>query len=654
MTGREKTERGLTRTASLATELTVIGLTVTELTVTELIVTGLTVPESTVTGLTITELTVTGLTVTELIVTESTVTGLTVTELTLTELTVTELTVTELTVTWLTVTEAKTWEVSDSEEEEEQTGSPTCRQSPAKDDHSPDRHSEPEMVSSDPHSKTKRTSLDPPSKSESISSDGHSKAETVRLDPHSEPEMVSSDPHIKTKIVCLDPHSKTKRVSLDPHSKGPMVSLDPHSKGPMVSLDPHSKGLMVSSDPHSKGLMVSSDPHSETEPVTLDSLVPPVGCGSRASSVSPGRRRRTAEEREEERVRAEERRAQRERARAERERAKEEKREEQRRRKEEAERVKSLKPENCLKALTVRVHPVLLQDCGCDVVLEVLAGLEWSHCIEEHSLTHSITWTRRIPQADGGDGVGAGGVVDEDQVLMVVSQREFMDMVTSIKQALIGGSEEAESLFQPLSEYLNRSSGTVVSLLVTGAQYNQRTVSEDGEDDEDVTPRSQLGLQDIDIEEVLVYLQLFKGVSVHFLFGWQEVTDHVCAVTKALSKRPFKALCDSTDLGFCLDGSWSGGVRVDGSGRGLAQVWTRQIQQLNRVSAAMATAVTSAYPSPSLLLQAYEKAESEEEQRKLLADLTVRGGAKERRVGPELSNRVHRLMTSQNPQLVLD
>lgn len=40
--------------------------------------------------------------------------------------------------------------------------------------------------------------------------------------------------------------------------------------------------------------------------------------------------------------------------------------------------------------------------------------------------------------------------------------------------------------------------------------------------------------------QVLVYLQLCKNISLVFLDGWQEVTNHVCAVTKALSKRPFK------------------------------------------------------------------------------------------------------------------
>lgn len=40
--------------------------------------------------------------------------------------------------------------------------------------------------------------------------------------------------------------------------------------------------------------------------------------------------------------------------------------------------------------------------------------------------------------------------------------------------------------------------------------------------------------------QVLVYLQLCKYVSLVFLDDWEEVTNHVCAITKALSKRPFK------------------------------------------------------------------------------------------------------------------
>lgn len=42
---------------------------------------------------------------------------------------------------------------------------------------------------------------------------------------------------------------------------------------------------------------------------------------------------------------------------------------------------------------------------------------------------------------------------------------------------------------------------------------------------------------------------------------------------------------------------------MDRAGRGLALVWRRQIQQLNRVSLETASAVVDAYPSPQLLVQ---------------------------------------------------
>ncbi|XP_016100947.1 crossover junction endonuclease EME1 [Sinocyclocheilus grahami] len=312
------------------------------------------------------------------------------------------------------------------------------------------------------------------------------------------------------------------------------------------------------------------------------------------------RRRRTREEEQEVRRAASETRRQ----------LREEKLQEQQRRTEAAVRVSLLKPENFIKRLTLQIHAATEDEAK-------------------------------------------NGVIEEDQVLMVISHNEFEDMVMSHKtvtnqSAPIGDVyEEAESLLQHLYKYLNKTSRKFVTILVISHQ--QRSGSGD-EDDFDF----HLNQHHLDTEGLLVHLQLYWNVSVNFLFGWQEVTDHVVAVTKALSKRPYKALCGDPDLGFCMDGSWSAGVRVDRDGRGLAQVWTRQIQQLNRVSPALAKAVTSVYPSPSLLLQAYEELPSEEERRRLLADLAVVGGAKERRVGPELAGRIYRLLTSQNPHLLLD
>ncbi|XP_012692563.2 probable crossover junction endonuclease EME2 [Clupea harengus] len=366
------------------------------------------------------------------------------------------------------------------------------------------------------------------------------------------------------------------------------------------------------------------------------------------NTPSPGKKRRSRDEVDTDRARAEEKKAERERAKKEREKKKEEKKQEQQQRKEAAERLKSYRPENYVKCLTVRIHPVLLQDGNSDVLSETLSELEWKSCIEPHSLTHSITWKRSVPQEEAED-----GEVEEEQVLMVISLYEFMDVVQSVKQVLKGDSSrhEKSGLLAALSDHLNTHTESVVTMLVMGSgQHRKRGSWYHSHGD----LRSQLGMQDVEIEEVLVYLELYKSVCVHFLYNWKEVTDQVCTYTKALSKRPFKALSECTELGFCVDGSWAGGTRVERDGKGLAEVWGRQIQQLNRVSPAVATAVTSAYPSPQLLLQAYEKLDSEKERRALLADLTVKGMVKERRVGPEFSARIYRVLTTENTQLVLD
>ncbi|CAJ1080906.1 probable crossover junction endonuclease EME2 isoform X2 [Xyrichtys novacula] len=365
------------------------------------------------------------------------------------------------------------------------------------------------------------------------------------------------------------------------------------------------------------------DPKSQilqpTSKSAQTSLSPP-RLNARECTPSPARKRRSKEEIEAEKERTRERREERERQRAVKAREKDQKRQEQQRRREAAENLKSLRPENCLKCLTVCIDPALLQQDGSDILLDTLVSFEWRFSIEtQQQLPHSITWMRELPQ-----------MLDSDE-----------------EETGTG------SVFSLVLECLNRDSKKVVTLLVIDSQTQYR-VDACGMYSLNQTLHSSLGVDCIYMEEVLVYLQLCKNISVVFLDGWQEVTDHVCAVTKALSKRPFKLLTEQVELPFCVDGSWASGVRVERDGSGLVQVWSKQIQQLNRVSPAVASTVTAAYPSPQLLLQAYQSLASEEEKKSLLAGLLVKNGGKERRVGPEISARIYRCFTAKNPQLVLD
>ncbi|NWZ46721.1 EME1 endonuclease, partial [Haliaeetus albicilla] len=156
----------------------------------------------------------------------------------------------------------------------------------------------------------------------------------------------------------------------------------------------------------------------------------------------------------------------------------------------------------------------------------------------------------------------------------------------------------------------------------------------------------------------LVDLQLCKQVQVSFFESWEDLGEFATMFTKAVAEAPFKREREKTGFSFYLEKGWCRGVKVDPSGKGLLEVWKRQIQQFNRVSLKMAEAIVSAYPSPQLLNQAYNRCSSEQEQENMLANIPVCHGdgatATSRRIGPELSRRIYLQMTSHNPDLYLD
>ncbi|NWR80064.1 EME1 endonuclease, partial [Centropus unirufus] len=156
----------------------------------------------------------------------------------------------------------------------------------------------------------------------------------------------------------------------------------------------------------------------------------------------------------------------------------------------------------------------------------------------------------------------------------------------------------------------------------------------------------------------LADLQLDRQMQVSSFETWEELGEFAMMFTKAVAEAPYKRQQENTGFSFYLEKSWCGGVKVDRSGKGLFQVWKRQIQQFNRVSVEMAEAIVSVYPSPLLLIEAYDKCSSEQERVNMLANIPVHRGdgvtATCRRIGPELSRRIYLQMTSHDPNLCLD
>ncbi|XP_053309311.1 crossover junction endonuclease EME1 isoform X1 [Spea bombifrons] len=307
----------------------------------------------------------------------------------------------------------------------------------------------------------------------------------------------------------------------------------------------------------------------------------------------------------------------------------------------------SKKRKKTLDNVTVHVDPGLLQDGHGGEVLSALQAQELLCVIEPQAVTRSITWTR------------AGGPVqgeEEEETVVLIPAEEFVALVQSFKKDPQGCSSDEISwaFFTRLTVGKRLTMPTMVVMEMEKyfrAHTHKKKRVKQG--NLEVLPL----LTKVDMEEVIIELQLQLGLHVWFMETWKEFADFVCMFSKAMAEAPTKRQ-QKDSFSFYLDGEWAGGVRVERCGKGLLDVWKRQIQQLNRVSVEIASAVVAAYPSPQLLIQAYNQCGTEAERNNLLSDILVRRGegvtSTSRRIGLEMSKRICQELTSLDPDLLLD
>ncbi|XP_044513248.1 probable crossover junction endonuclease EME2 [Gracilinanus agilis] len=328
---------------------------------------------------------------------------------------------------------------------------------------------------------------------------------------------------------------------------------------------------------------------------------------------------------------------------------------ERQKRKETAEALRLMRPDRCLKHLTVLLDPALLENAGSDVLIEALVSLKCEYVIEPQPWVRSLTWKRRVPSICQSSAAPAAlWVAEAQEVLMVLEPEEFLKGLTSLAQ----GCPTACSVPWIVPE--NAAGQTHYHLAVIGLEayhwFSQSGVKGVQQESDGVASSSKVAMTQQEVEEALVLLQLHKNLAVLLVHSWQELSQHVCALTKAIAQRPYKQYMETQAFSFCTSGRWAGGESVAQDGKGLREAWRRQIQQFNRVSPSMADAVITAFPSPNLLRQAYAVCTTEQERLSLLSDIAVKKDdqIQVRRVGPDLSRRVYLFLTSTNPDLLLD
>ncbi|XP_069608492.1 crossover junction endonuclease EME1 [Ranitomeya imitator] len=313
--------------------------------------------------------------------------------------------------------------------------------------------------------------------------------------------------------------------------------------------------------------------------------------------------------------------------------------------------------------VTVTIDTVLLQDGSGGQVLSALQAQETPCVIQAQPLPRSITWSRAGESIDGDT-----FCQEEAEILVLVPAEDFVAMIWSSKME---DGDNTATLSSFVAHVVSKKSRAIPTLVVMEMEKyfkNQKTKSRKKLQDA-VRREAPKGnkrkrkeeppqLSKVDVEEALMVLQLHTDVHVWFLENWKEFSDFVCMFSKAVAEAPTKRQRDNSSFSFYLDGEWAGGVKVERCGKGLLEVWKRQIQQFNRVSVEVASAIVGVYPSPQLLVKAYHRCRTDTERHNLLSDILVRRGegvtSTSRRVGPELSKRIYQQLMSAEAELSLD
>uniref|UniRef100_A0A6G1S856 Crossover junction endonuclease EME1 n=1 Tax=Aceria tosichella TaxID=561515 RepID=A0A6G1S856_9ACAR len=129
-----------------------------------------------------------------------------------------------------------------------------------------------------------------------------------------------------------------------------------------------------------------------------------------------------------------------------------------------------------------------------------------------------------------------------------------------------------------------------------------------------------------------------------------EVVESIVRYTKSTANREVKKKEKATTmLDWAINMDKEKAIDPLRSSEDLTRLWIAQLQQFSQITLPIAKTIAAEYPSPSALLDQYQSL-SESEAQDLLAELHVQRNLK-RQVGPNISRRIYRFLTSRDPDI---
>ncbi|XP_064109576.1 crossover junction endonuclease EME1-like [Macrobrachium nipponense] len=318
---------------------------------------------------------------------------------------------------------------------------------------------------------------------------------------------------------------------------------------------------------------------------------------------------------------------------------------------------KAMKPGECLKYIKVQLDRHLLELPEGSQVLSHLQTADLRYEVVDSLVPYVASFVRIDP-------LSLQETLAEDAVI-IVPLKDFIELVD--RQVFHNG---VAGLCEKCKEWKRGLSVPRLTLVVAGVQTYLRGRRTNKQQDfraavlgEAAQPKRKKkkqcsnGIESdvhrVDIETALVMAQLECGINHRLISDAEKVASFISQVAKALAEAPYKREKEDATFSWFAEGSSINTVKVDKAGVGLLKLWRQQLQQFINVGNEVAQAIVREYPSPQALVQAYRHSTSEKEASHLLADIPVRRGIgpleSTRRIGPELSKKIHLFFTCTDP-----
>lgn len=273
-----------------------------------------------------------------------------------------------------------------------------------------------------------------------------------------------------------------------------------------------------------------------------------------------------------------------------------------------AERLKTMKPGECMKYMKVVMDSDLQNFDFFDNLVTQLQGLELEYYMKPQIVPNSITWMRTTQEYlnPGQESLASY----ENQIIIVwdysdavrkVADRTFVSSIASIKDLAHG--KVATLIIYGVENYFRHHKNLKKAHIKNQCQGNMK----------DLTKRKgNKAFQDLPVvsskefELCLTEVQLRTNCSSQLI----ETPEHLGAVisqyTKAIAEAPYKIQKKKAMQGpleWYSPGDNKDSVKVDKSGNGLKRLWQQQLCQFNLAKLETAEAIISQYPTPRHLME---------------------------------------------------